>query len=104
MGKVSTISHRWTDESARQLYELYAVELREMTRKRSVDLGISMGDGDNKTAFEALKENRRRRMSDEHRSEAWNSWQVVIDPLVKKMSDLYMHHTVPVIMIDKSTS
>jgi len=102
MTKLSDIDvhHRWTSDDARKLYELYASELREMTRKRAVDLGISMDDGDEHSAFELLKQNRRLRMSEEHRAKVWESWQSVIDPLVKRMTEHHMMHTVPVITIN----
>lgn len=93
------VHHRWTSDDARKLYDLYADELREVQRKRAVDLGISMDDGDENTAYELLKQNRRLHMSEEHRAKVWESWQSVIDPLVKRMTELYMMHTVPEITI-----
>lgn len=98
------VRHRWTNDDARQLYEAYAVELREMIRKRAVDLGISMDDGDEQTATELLKQNRKLRMSEQHRAKVWAHWAVVIDPLVKRMADLYGTHTVPEIIVNKSAS
>jgi hypothetical protein len=96
-----TVTHRWTDDTARQLYEAYATELREVQRKRAVDLGLSMDDGDEQTATNLLRQNRRLRMSERHRAEAWHAWQEVIDPLVRRMCDLHTRHTVPTIMVKK---
>jgi hypothetical protein len=95
------VRHRWTNDVARQLYEMYAAELREMVRKRSVDLGISMDGGDEQTATNLLRQNRRLRMSEQHRAEVWEAWARVIDPLAKRMGDLYMTHTVPEITVSK---
>ena len=95
------VRHRWTNDAARQMYEAYEVELREMIRKRNVDLGVQMDDGDEQTAMALLRQNRRLRMSDQHRADVWESWQRVIDPLVRRMTDLYSEHTVPEITVRK---
>lgn len=97
--KVREVRHRWTNEDARKLYEALAEHLQEMTRKRAVDLGISMDDGDEKTAFELLKLNRRRRMSERHRAEVLESWAKIIDPHVKRMADILGTYTVPEIIV-----
>lgn len=102
--KVVEMRHRWTDDNARQLYEAYAAELREVCRKRSVDLGISMDDGDEQTAFDLLTQNRKMRMSEQHRAEIWEAWQVVIDPLVRRMADLHGTFTVPEMIIENPST
>lgn len=96
-----TVTHRWTDDVARQLYEALEKQLREMQRQRAVDLGISMDDGDEQTATALLRQNRRLRMSEQYRAEVRQAWQAVIEPLVRKMCDLHTRHTVPTIMIKK---
>lgn len=94
-----TVTHRWTDDAARMLYEALEKQLREVQHKRAVDLGISMDDGDDQTATSLLRQNRQLRMAARHRAEVWHAWQEVIDPLVRKMCDLHTRHTVPTIMI-----
>lgn len=102
MDAISDISHRWTDENARLLYEAYSKQLREVLHKRAVDLGVSMDDGDEQTATALLKQNRRLRMSERHRAEVWESWQPIVDGLTRKMADIFGTYTVPVIIMKKS--
>lgn len=89
------VRHRWTSDAARSLYEALHSQLREVLHKRDVDLGISIADGDEQSATALLRHNRSLRMSDEHRAAVWEAWQRVIDPLVKRMADIYGEHTVP---------
>jgi len=99
VGEISEVGYRWTDENARQLYEAYEAELREMRRKRAVDLGISLDDGDDQTATALLRQNRTLRLSQAYRDEVREAWQAVIDPLVKRMVDLHGTYAVPYIII-----
>lgn len=93
--------HRWTSDDARRLYELYEGELREVIRKRAVNLGISMDGGDEQTAFELLKTNRELRMSADRYAELLASWQPIIDALTRRMADIHMMHTTPEIIVVK---
>jgi hypothetical protein len=93
------VTHKWTNDAMRQVYEACGDSLRELLRRRAVDLGQSMDDGDEVAAFELLKMNRRLRMSDEHRAEVWRSYQEIIDPIVKRMADIHMQWTVPQIIV-----
>lgn len=90
---------RWINEDARNLYNAYESELREVIRKRAVDLGISMDDGDEQTAFELLKRNRKQRMSDEYRAQVWDGWQPIVDGLTKRMTDLRLQYTAPEMIV-----
>lgn len=92
---------RWINEDARSLCNTYENELREVIRKRSVDLGISMDDGDEQTAFKILKRNRTLRMSDEHRAQVWESWQPIVDSLTKRIADIRLQYTVPEMIITR---
>lgn len=93
--KIAETRFRWINDNARSLYNSYENELREVIRKRAVDLGISMDDGDEQTAFELMKRNRALLMSDEHRAQVWDAWQPIVDGLTKRMSDLRLQYTVP---------
>lgn len=101
MGELTEVSHRWVSEDARKLYEAYAEQLREMQRKRAVDLGLSMDDGDEQTATALLKQNRKLRMSDEHRAEINKSWDEIMKPLIRRMCDVFSTGTVPVVTITR---
>lgn len=99
MGEIREVGYRWTDESARINYEALAELLREMQRKRAVDLGMGEIEFDNMTATE-LKRHYRPRLSPKSHADISASWQKVMDPLIAKMATIHGTFTVPYILID----
>ena len=77
----------------------YIVSCVRCCTSATLTIGISIADGDEQSATALLRHNRSLRMSDEHRAAVWEAWQRVIDPLVKRMADIYGEHTVPDIVV-----